>query len=704
MKRAARFGLAVLLGLALLIAWLVLRASPSGVGRLRDESLAAEPSHPVSDVLPSLEGGRTPTSSVVDVEGAASPAPIQPARTLGGRILVGDVPIDAGVEVGAELPAAGVRVVHTTEGGAFRFENLPPRPLRLTLPQRYRLRDASWPATIEWAGAWVVVPEHVDAIEIRCSLEPGLHGRILDEAGAAVAAAVLVPEIRWIGGGSRGGELESRADGRFEIPRVDPAEVSAFTLRVSHPSAGFSDLALPGKRLPADGDLGDLVLARGLTLRFQASGAGGQPLAGAIGSTDRQTSPPTAADGRAAFLLSPSASELRVDCDGYLPAFVPLAGYRGEELLIRLMAAARLELEFLLPEDVQPVSARLRLAVPEGQLLFEGEDRPGQEGRRFAPPRWCRTQTAGGRVWRLESGLRRDRRVAVNGLAIGAPINLSLHQAGVLHERILAPFAPGERRQLTIDLSDSGLPLWGRVIDETGVPVAGAMLSVGDDSGSSSGHADDRGEFRVGPFAASRLHVRVLADGYQTREFEIPVGAADRCHEFVLARARAVRLELRDPGGHLIEVSPVRLPGEWEPAEPAGTFTLLGLPLEAAPIAVEIQGVRFAGTVPAGANHFVLTLAGVGVAEIRTHGLQEFAASPAVMLLRVVRLDPPGAPLFLRATPRARYALLAGTYRVEVVEDDRHRLEPDRSRVVGGPVGLHVAAGATAVIELEAEP
>ena len=67
--------------------------------------------------------------------------------------------------------------------------------------------------------------------------------------------------------------------------------------------------------------------------------------------------------------------------------------------------------------------------------------------------------------------------------------------------------------------------------------------------------------------------------------------------------------------------------------------------------------MRFAGTIPAGADRFVLTLPGVGVAEIRTHGLQEIAASPGRLLLRVVRLDPPAPPLLLRATPRARHAL-----------------------------------------------
>jgi hypothetical protein len=135
-------------------------------------------------------------------------------------------------------------------------------------------------------------------------------------------------------------------------------------------------------------------------------------------------------------------------------------------------------------------------------------------------------------------------------LALGVPLELEvrgLTGPAVYHRRMLEPFRAGERRRLEIALGEGLVDFRGRVIDEAGQPLAGAMLQL---DGGILGWTDEKGAFLFFLVDAGPGTLVVQHESCSTlflHDYVVPAGGQEI--ELRLRPARHVTIEVVDAGG-----------------------------------------------------------------------------------------------------------------------------------------------------------
>ncbi|HYO11747.1 MAG TPA: carboxypeptidase regulatory-like domain-containing protein [Thermoanaerobaculia bacterium] len=441
----------------------------------------------------------------------------------------------AGARVRLQPLRAGSPAVEVTTGQDGRF-------LLADLPEgRYRLdvRKPDLPAPVL---PEVVVSETLRDLDL---------GRIVLPRGVTLAGVVTDPEGRPI----PGAEVRATLPGRESAPEDPPIRATTrddggfrlgglregepIDLRAEHPDYAPAEIA--GVEAAPDPAV-SIVLAPGAWLSGQVVDEDGEGVAGAVLAAWVSPAPGSgargvdglqvaaAADGHFEIRgLPPGTLRLRASAPGHQEAEVSGLELQPLEPLddVRLVLAPSAVLEGTVRNSQGAPVPRARIAV-----------RPAVDGPENG------TRTVADRQVDAEGRFR------VDGLAPGAVLVLADHDRYRQMER---PFDlhPGVNR---IDLVlETGLAVAGRVLDEAGTPVAGALVRLteaGADRASARSRAD--GSFRLTGLSAGRLSIEASREGFSPAHLvvelaEAPVeGIELRLERGVILEGRILGLEAGD--------------------------------------------------------------------------------------------------------------------------------------------------------------
>ncbi|HEV7518453.1 MAG TPA: carboxypeptidase-like regulatory domain-containing protein, partial [Thermoanaerobaculia bacterium] len=364
----------------------------------------------------------------------------------------------------------------------------------------------------------------------------GVAGTVVDAAGRPIAGALVTaepdPKQRVLGASAA--RTRSRSDGRFTLRHLTPG--FDFLLRATHPGFVPAELKLPAPPSQASGTPRSplrLVLEPGRTARGQVVDADGRPVAGAevallpafdVTSISRATDPLAALreaprgtagpDGRFSLGgLAPGRFGLRVRAPGFASAARPgieIPAGNGEVDLGRIALSTGTTLVGTVADPSGKPLAGVEVSViPEVDIEMLSLVLDASVGAR---PQSAITGT--------------DGRFRLPHLAAPARVNLAVAREGYVPRLFESQRVPAPE-PLTLTLSPAGR-LAGRVVDEAGAPVPGAVLrleeedrpmTVGRDSffftrGASEVVADEEGRFTFADVPAGRPVVRASADGH----------------------------------------------------------------------------------------------------------------------------------------------------------------------------------------------
>ena len=487
---------------------------------------------------------------------AAQPAPAPPpaAAEIGGRVIDGGAHPVPNARVAAFPLAGGEPGRATAElDGSFRVAGLIPGAYRLLV------EAAGFPAAeiapVAAPGEGVVL--HL-AGEGRSLL-----GQVTQNGAPAAGAAVVL-------GAESGGpirETRTRADGRFAFGGLGDGRYALRAAQRGLVSATVRDVAVgrDGGNLsalslaPGSALSGRVVDDTGAGLRdvevrveAEALAPGDDPLpatarTGATG--EFQVGPLPAgryrlAAARADHVLRRAPTVTLPEAGAPAPVLLELL--RGARVVGRVTdahggagAAAHVRCVASAMEDLTVQAGPLPLAAEAAAL-------PSGAGRALGSTRTAIADARG--------------RFTVDDLIPGR-YRVEVSHPGLQSTRTdELTLAPGERRDLGTLILEAGLPAAGRVIDESGVPIESARVTVADAPGVTNGHAeaaglyvltDAGGSFAI-PLPAGRYRLTAGASGHGAAhaDLEMRPGTAPAAIELRLPRAEATLEGLvRDTGG-----------------------------------------------------------------------------------------------------------------------------------------------------------
>ena len=523
-----------------------------------------------------LNAPRPPESREVVLDPGRQEIRLSEGETIGGRLvredgepagamavrLHGDhpLPFAAGIPevaweaLGIHESIRSVLSGETDDAGGFAFPGLPPswsgafRP-----PYGWRVVATS-DGQVGAAGYSVRLSRPVSDLLVRIAPTLVLHGRlVLRDDGAPLAGASLSAMLRSpdVESPQFTGTRTDEGGGFAIVRRYD--RVSSFDLRLGgafHESPTI--LLLDGSDIPADGDLGDVVVDEVRNVPFLLQDTKGAPIAGGRAVAAGTRSEPTGEDGRSELRWLPrSVARMTVDASGYVPADVELPVVVVDPLVVTLESANRLDVTLLLPEGGDPTQFRVVLRGDEritATPIPEGGDQHPYVGEWAFPPIDL-TSEAQDRF--LCARPDEQHGVALfRALRPGVVIELEVRGItgrAVYHRETLSPFAPAEVRELEVDLRGAILVFRGRVLDLEGNPLVQASLQLGNQI---LGWTDEEGAFLcflADPEPGTLLvgH-RACATEY-LHDYVIP--SDGRPVEFRLSPARRVTIEVVDENG-----------------------------------------------------------------------------------------------------------------------------------------------------------
>ncbi|HEX4954919.1 MAG TPA: carboxypeptidase-like regulatory domain-containing protein [Thermoanaerobaculia bacterium] len=518
------------------------------------------------------------------------------------------------------------------------------------------------------------------------TLHPGarLEGKVVDRDGEPVAGVDLQATPKLASGsapvlGVSPGEEASffastGADGRFEIGGLPAGGTVDLTAR----KTGYRVTRAAGVEVPPERPL-RLVLDPGAQVSGQVVDGAGAPVEGATvhllpaGPGAGEASPrfripilaaePTESNGE--FVLSgiePGSYELAATADDYLPA--ALAGLelgpreRRAGIVLRLQPGAMLE----------------------GTVVDE-EGRPHPRAAIFAQTKSetvTMLGTAGGAT--DASG-----RYRLAGLAVGQ-ISVRVAAEGFVAETHEVDIRPGtQQRDFVLR---RGVSVAGRVVDEEGAGVGGALLLLAQPEGSGAAlhtmSAPD-GQFRMPSVPPGTYRLMVQTQGFLVPSEGLPLEVGERPiadFEVVLARGatlagRVVGLEAAQMAGVQVTAADENGQTAWARLDARGGFEMKGL----APGTWRVSVVSAAtnqgteATVEIGAGQRLVELELVLAEGLRLAGLLLSNGVPFVEAT-VGALGANGSMVVGQTDPEGRFAfagLAPGRYRVIFADPRRDR-------------------------------
>jgi len=582
MKRTTAAALALPLLAAALAAWLLLR-----VGDERGGAQVLRP-HAADEGAPAFEAEPPPaptgaTGAVPEVE-AQPLAPVvavpdaQAHRTLAGVTLraADRTPI---ANISLWVPSQPAHVVHSGPDGSFRLDNVP-GDVELFAESGYRrppLRVALKP------------PDGGPLLDLEVVVDTGwiLPGVVRDAAGHALPGARIVvdddrpwetelaTQVSTAPGVSR--EAKSGADGAFrvlDVPYAPDASGEPLRLHARAWAPGFAT-----QFLPVDVPPGPQV-ARPVEFRLARGGA----VAGRIASADGQpvlcgkvalvyTATEQSADFAPRGLTAETAAEGRYRIDGVPPGRYVLAAWggslvdgpanrydaprfvsdvevrEGETTVVDLVLASDRVLEGVVVDASGNPVAGADVEVRE-ELMLQGGDGAGsrfifgegvlravdQDGRHA-------TEVAHKLAATVTDG---NGRFRFDGLSAGSK-RLVARKPGdawlgwALHDVALDPLVPSEPVTLVLPRA---MRLAGRVLDEAGLPVPGAIVENWTSSfpwENPASTTDAEGRFALAVEKPGSLMLGIGAEGYLATSVSLELAGARDDVELRLAHSPAVR-------------------------------------------------------------------------------------------------------------------------------------------------------------------
>jgi hypothetical protein len=555
-------------------------------------------------------GAGLEVSGVVRVDGAEPTEAV--VLKLGGDVALIDavgLPPEARVPILSGMPNGTRTNARSGACGAFRLRGLPD----------------GWSGTLSWENAYAfesaapaaqalpvgrdphaAVPAYgpeaaggVRAVRVAAPLAglvlelstaPYLFGRVGDPATGGETAAGAMVRLT-IGSTTRSGPADADGSFRFVFPGGLPEHVDVEVSAGASSAVSRHAIEIPpGVRRH---DTGTLWLPSAIEVPFRVVDEAGEPIA----NSNVEPVPPgrsiqktVASDGTGVLHVEPRTRAVRAVALGYAAAEKPLPP-TGETLVIELARG--------------PV---LVVTLPAGErdasVFLTGDEPPFEDA---GGPTWVPEVGVLGTEMTLsgdslELGGAEDGRYELGGLGAGVGFTVAARdELGRAHdERSMAPFAPGERREIALAFELERHTVRGRVVGPDGEPLAGARVALGASlscqaalaqgwAPSLNAETDADGRFEIAEVPLARGDVAASAAGYAPAR----LAAAELDGPplvLVLERGREVRLAIVDdtgapvPGALLqrIDGSGARSAGATKDGEvhviphaPAATFDVL---------------------------------------------------------------------------------------------------------------------------------
>jgi len=259
----------------------------------------------------------------------------------------------------------------------------------------------------------------------------------------------------------------------------------------------------------------------------------------------------------------PGLSVIEVHALGYQPVEVQVPLQLPDSLVVTMRRSPVLELVFRTPSGGSTFVAAI-LAADEYPLLGSTrctrayrEAGASMVGRHtFVPP-----QSDLGVAVRFQA---KDGRVVANAIKPGLPLRLSMldwYGQLIAEGTTIAPLQEEEHRRLEITLPRDPLTLSGRVLDESGNPIAGASVSVtvylgGKDRVQIGGSTDHLGLFSMRGITTGFIELSISKTGYvpfSDTHLEPPEDGS--VLEFRLGSGRELEVTIQDEEGQRLEGS-----------------------------------------------------------------------------------------------------------------------------------------------------
>jgi len=391
--------------------------------------------------------------------------------------------------------------------------------------------------------------------------------------------------------------------GYFRVP-VHGEMIAEGFLTVSRSAGpGQHSVDLTGLGPPAFWHLGDIAIEKVDTksIRFRVTDSGGTPIEGAIAvdaAQARVKSAPTTADGLGHLDGVPiECKRIRVVALGYRVAEVPVPPAFEATANVVLVSVPTLEVRIRTADGDVPRGIEVTLSAPGQFFVDRGSYGPD---RLYASVGASQYSSWGSGPKGTEVNFLPDEAgwVRVTGLSTDASLRLRVKDflEWPIHEQVLAPLGPSERRAIDIVLPSQPPPFAGLVTDSLGQPLAGARIRLSlTESSSRTYPVDGAGAFRFDGIWVERGSVRISKDGYcplHVKDFVFPRDG--RPAEYRLNPGRDLTVQVVDEGGSAVsaEVSADQAGSPaWDAARiEVGAYLLEDLPQAEVEVCVSVAG------------------------------------------------------------------------------------------------------------------
>ncbi|MEE8467343.1 MAG: sigma-70 family RNA polymerase sigma factor [Planctomycetota bacterium] len=494
-------------------------------------------------------------------------------------------------EVQELLSRAGVRLakreVALSADGSFRFIGLPSDWSGwVGLPSTHWFVEAPPGGNLRGSGESLGLDSPAQGLALPTTRLPMIRGRILDaQSGAPLSGVGLVIEAHFDDDSMTPGiGMQADGEGRFVLGLVDSSPSRHLFLRdpANRPAISKVSVSVSGQgeclgtyvvflpdEIGPDGDIGDILLPRGLALHILVRDEAGEPIPGALASAGA-TSGPTDAQGRTRLGgIAADRDHMLVGAPTHRIQRVAIgAGGRSAQdpIEVVLLQGNRLELAVICTPASAALGLRIRIEV-QGRLFEIGYAGRGSylnnkfESSRMASSLW--SEEGGWTFFPLDA----EGRLTLLNLAPAAEFEVEVRSGStpLLRKRLQGPgYGETVRHELVVTEQPFDLELTVR--DGSGQPLPRVSLVLRSASGWFRTRTDESGLGRFAQIfalpetasleATCTGHAPVFVEG-------ILLGPRAQLPDLVLERGREIELRVIDESGATVPVdgATARAPG-----------------------------------------------------------------------------------------------------------------------------------------------